>query len=230
MVVGVRELRQTIELLRVASSLVISSLIDPRIEVDEVHARGSRRGEVDDHVSLAVEPAGITHVGVVVRRHVNVVVVGPADSLEVDLTVLLPGGPPNRTLQSVHSTVALAEQIIANPGLSARVLTADTRDTWSRIARGAYGGKLESDALTHLRKFGDRAMHDLKIEEPTPRQRPEMIIDALRPFVSAGATMQQMRLQESTAAIAALDELHRICPSPWRRATARRSCCSSRRA
>ena len=143
------------------------------------------------------------------------------DSPEVDLTVLLPGGPPNRTLQSVHSTVALAEQINANPALSARVLTADARDTWNRIARGAYGGKLESDALTHLRRFGDRAMHDLKIEEPTPRQRPEMVIDALRPFVAAGATMQQTRLQESTAAATALDELHRICPSRWRRAILR---------
>jgi len=48
-----------------------------------------------------------------------------------------------------------------------------------------------------------------------------MVIDALRPFVAAGATMQQMRLQESTAATAALDELHRICPSRWRRAILR---------
>lgn len=143
------------------------------------------------------------------------------NSPEVDLTVLLPGGPPNRTLQSVHSTVALAEQITANPALSARVLTADARDTWNRIAHGAYGAELESDALTHLRKFGDRAMHDLKIEEPTPRQRPEMVIDALRPFVAAGVTMRQTRRQESTAATAALDELHRICPSRWRRAILR---------
>jgi pyruvate,water dikinase len=143
------------------------------------------------------------------------------ESPEVDLTVLLPGGPPNRTLQSVHSTVALAEQINANPALAARVLSGDARDTWNRIAQGAYGGKLESDALTHLRTFGDRAMHDLKIEEPTPRQRPEMIIDALRPFVAAEATMQQTRLHESTAATAALEELHRICPSQWRRAILR---------
>ena len=33
--------------------------------------------------------------------------------------------------------------------------------------------------------------------------------------------MQQTRLQESTAAAAALDELHRICPSRWRRAILR---------
>lgn len=157
--------------------------------------------------------AGYVVASVLVRRW--------TDSPEVDLTVLLPGGPPNRTLQSVHSTVALAEQINANPALSARVLTADPRDTWNRIARGAYGGRLESDALTHLRKFGDRAMHDLKIEEPTPRQRPEMVIDALRPFIVARATMQQTRLHESTAATAAFDELRRICPSRWRRAVLR---------
>ncbi len=144
-----------------------------------------------------------------------------SDSPEVDLTVLLPGGPPNRTLQSVHSTVALAEQIAANAELAARVLTADARDTWNRIAQGAYGDQLKSDALTHLATFGDRAMHDLKIEEPTPRQRPEMVIDAVRPFVAAGATLQQMRLQEAVAAAAARDELHRICPSRWRRAVLR---------
>jgi pyruvate,water dikinase len=143
------------------------------------------------------------------------------DSPDMDLALLLPGGPPNRTLQSVHSTVALAEQITANPALSARVLDGDARDTWNRIARGAYGGKLQSDALEHLRKFGDRAMHDLKIEEPTPRQRPEMVVEALRPFVAAGATMQHTRLQESTAATAALEELRRICPSRSRRAVLR---------
>ena len=114
---------------------------------------------------------------------------------EVDLATLLPGGPPNRTLESVHSTVALAEQINAIPGLSERVLTADARETWDHIARGGYGSKLAADALTHLRKFGDRAMHDLKIEEPTPRQRPEMLIESLRPFIAAGATMQQTRFK-----------------------------------
>ena len=52
---------------------------------------------------------------------------------EVNLAALLPGGPPNRTLESVHSTVALAEQINAIPGLSERVLTADAGETWEQI-------------------------------------------------------------------------------------------------
>jgi rifampicin phosphotransferase len=140
------------------------------------------------------------------------------DITEVNPAALLPGGPPNRTLESVHSTVALAEQISAIPGLSQRVLTADALETWGYIASGVYGSTLAADAITHLRKFGDRAMNDLKIEEATPRQRPEMLIESLRPFVAAGTTMQQTLLQESTAASAALDELRRICPSRWRRA------------
>jgi pyruvate,water dikinase len=137
---------------------------------------------------------------------------------EVNPAALLPGGTPNRTLESVHSTVALAEQINAVPELSQRVLAADALETWDHIAKGVYGSKLASDAITHLRKFGDRAMNDLKIEEPTPRQKPEMLIESLRPFVSAGTTMRQTLLQESTAATDALDELRRICPSRWRRA------------
>ena len=114
--------------------------------------------------------------------------------------------------------MALAEQINTIPGLSQRVLTADARETWADIARGVYGSGLAADAHTHLRRFGDRAMHDLKIEEPTPRQRPEMLIESLRPFIAAGMTLQQTRLQESTAARAALEELQRICPSRWKRA------------
>ena len=137
---------------------------------------------------------------------------------EVNLAALLPGGTPNRTLESVHSTVALAEQINAIPGLSQRVVTADAGETWDQIGRGVYGSKLAADAITHLRKFGDRAMNDLKIEEPTPRQRPEMLIESLRPFVAAGTTMQHTSVQEATAARGALDELRRICPSRWRRA------------
>lgn len=140
------------------------------------------------------------------------------DAAEVDLTALLPGGQPNRTLESVHSTVAIAEQINAIPGLSQRVLTTDARETWAQIARGVYGSELAAAAITHIRKFGDRAMHDLKIEEPTPRQRPELLIESLRPFIAAGTTMHQTLLQESTAARGALDELRRICPSRWRRA------------
>lgn len=137
---------------------------------------------------------------------------------EVNLTALLPGGPPNRTLESVHSMVAIAERINAIPGLPERVMTGDPGETWKQVESGRYSSTLAADIIAHLRTFGDRAMNDLKIEEPTPRQRPEMLIESLRPFVAVGATMQQTSLQEASAARGALDELRRICPSRSRRA------------
>jgi rifampicin phosphotransferase len=159
-----------------------------------------------------------SYLGLAVYAAATLLVQRWTEIAEVNLAALLPGGTPNRTLEAVHSTVALAEQINAVPGLSQRVLTADARETWGHIASGVHGSKLAVDAVTHLRKFGDRAMNDLKIEEPTPRQRPEMLIESLRPFVAAGTTMQQTLLQESTAARDAVDELRRICPARSRRA------------
>lgn len=136
---------------------------------------------------------------------------------EVNPAALLPGGPPNRTLEAVHSTVLLAEHINAVPELSQRVRCADALDTWVEIASGAYGTTLAAAAMTHLDKFGDRAMNDLKIEEPTPRQRPELLIESLRPFVVAGATLEQTLRQESAAARDARAELRRVCPGRLRR-------------
>ena len=77
MVVGVSQLRKSIKLLR----FVGRPLVDSGIKVDEVLARFARGREVDDHVALAVEAAGVAHVGIVIGRHVDVVVFGPADTV-----------------------------------------------------------------------------------------------------------------------------------------------------
>ena len=56
----------------------------PGIQVDDVHARRAGRVEVDHDVALAVEAARVAHVGVVVGRDVDVVVLGPADALQMN--------------------------------------------------------------------------------------------------------------------------------------------------
>ena len=76
---------------------------------------------------------------------------------EVDLTALLPGGPPNRTLESVHSTVALAEQINAIPRrCRQRVLTADARETWNQYRTWCL--RQQAGRRCHLRTFGNSAI------------------------------------------------------------------------
>src|SRR5260370_210188 len=80
MVVSVTQLRRSIQLLR----FVWWSLVDSRIEIDQVLAGLARCREVDDHIALAVESACIAHIGVVVGSDVDVVVFGPANALEVN--------------------------------------------------------------------------------------------------------------------------------------------------
>jgi hypothetical protein len=80
MVVRVSQLRQAIQLLR----FVCGALIDSGIQVDQMLAGFAGCREVDDHVPLAVKSTGIAHVGVVVGRRVDVVIFGPADTLEVN--------------------------------------------------------------------------------------------------------------------------------------------------
>src|SRR5579883_1387388 len=79
-IVGIRELRDPIQKLR----FLRRPLIDPRKKIDQVCTRRACRRESDDDVALAVEAAGITHVGVVVCSGIYVVVLRPADALEMN--------------------------------------------------------------------------------------------------------------------------------------------------
>src|SRR5204862_2605474 len=80
MIVRIRQLWKPIELLRLARR----TLVDSRIQVDQVEAGRTGRREVDGDIAAAVESARVSHVGVVVRGYVNVVVFGPADALQVN--------------------------------------------------------------------------------------------------------------------------------------------------
>ena len=54
------------------------------VSIDQMLARSAGGGEIDHDVAVAVETAGISHVCVVVRRNIYIVVFRPADAFEVD--------------------------------------------------------------------------------------------------------------------------------------------------
>ena len=104
---------------------------------DDQHVAGMELSQLpaDDVVALyrrvwseAEHRWGVTilagYLGLAVYAAATLLVQRWTEIAEVNLAALLPGGTPNRTLESVHSTVALAERINAIPGLSQRVLTA----------------------------------------------------------------------------------------------------------
>ncbi|WBB80676.1 PEP-utilizing enzyme [Micromonospora sp. WMMD882] len=133
---------------------------------------------------------------------------------------LLMGGREHRSVLGVRSGIALAELIRARPELAARI--ADCPDgaadgLWRELVDGTHGGALAEAAREHLRRYGDRAPHDLKLEEPSPRQRPGMIVTMLRPLVRGDLTVADSRARERQSRAEAERELRRNCPSPARR-------------
>ncbi|MGW0286606.1 PEP/pyruvate-binding domain-containing protein [Streptomyces sp. NPDC003236] len=131
---------------------------------------------------------------------------------------LMGGGRPNRTLASVRSALALAERAAADPALRTAVLERPAPEVWREITEGKYGTGTADAFARHLRTYGDRALHDLKLEVLTPRQEPWQIVTALRPYIGQGLTVAANEADEAAARAAARDALREACPAPLKRA------------
>ncbi|MEW1604834.1 PEP/pyruvate-binding domain-containing protein [Streptomyces sp. DH-12] len=135
---------------------------------------------------------------------------------------LLCGGRENRSLAAARAAIALAEQASALPELRERLLAPYTEDSdrqlWDDIAAGRHGTELAGAVRAYLERYGDRALHDLKLDEATPRQRPSMLVGVLRPFVRQGTTVAGNRAAEHEQAEQARRQLRRACRNPLRRA------------
>ncbi|WP_328958734.1 PEP/pyruvate-binding domain-containing protein [Kitasatospora purpeofusca] len=131
---------------------------------------------------------------------------------------LLAGGKPNRTLASVRSAIALAELAGARPELREAVLERPEREVWAEIADGRHGADVAAAFGQHLATYGDRALHDLKLEALTPRQEPWMILPTLRPFITQGLTVEANVADEARTRAKARQALREACPNPLLRA------------
>jgi rifampicin phosphotransferase len=134
---------------------------------------------------------------------------------------LLLGGRENRSVLAVRSAIHLAELVGKDPELAERVRTGPADEVWVELVGGRFGEVPAAAAREHLRRYGDRALHDLKLEEPSPRQRPGMILDTVLPIVHNGLTVAGSRATERAGRAAAERELRARCSSPARRAVIR---------
>ncbi|MEU8799827.1 PEP/pyruvate-binding domain-containing protein [Spirillospora sp. NPDC048819] len=146
---------------------------------------------------------------------------------------LLCGGRENRSLAAARAAIGLAERAAGIPDLKAALLAAGgagegdpaedgpgaerLRAVWSDIAAGRHGPSMAAAARAYLRRYGDRAMHDLKLDEPTPRQRPWTVAATIAPFVRQGTTVAGSRAGEARAAADARRRLRAACRNPVRR-------------
>ncbi|MFG1855845.1 PEP/pyruvate-binding domain-containing protein [Actinomadura geliboluensis] len=162
--------------------------------------------------------------GLLVLRATTALLRRWADAGPELLPGLLCGGRENRSLAAARAAIALAERAAEIPDLKAALLAADPADAralravWDDVAAGRHGSPVAAAARAYLRRYGDRAVHDLKLDAPTPRQRPWMLAATLAPLVRRGATVEGGRADEARAAAEARRRLRAACRDPARRA------------
>ena len=139
---------------------------------------------------------------------------------------LMLGGRENRSLLGVRSAIGLAELITRDPALAGRVESdahdeAAAEEIWRDMTMGHYGAQIAGAATEHLRRYGDRGPHDLKLEDPSPGQRPGLMLSLIRPMVQGHMTVAGNRAAEMASRSQAQQDLREHCPRVLRRAIIR---------
>jgi rifampicin phosphotransferase len=135
------------------------------------------------------------------------------------LNGMLCGGPENRSAAAVRSAISLAMTAAASDTLRDMV-TADTdpRELWERLCGDDRYAKFTSALREHVRVYGDRSLHDLKMETRTPREEPWLALPWVRAFLRQDLTVEASRDTETEVRAAATRELRQRCRNPLKRA------------
>ncbi|MGD3112656.1 PEP/pyruvate-binding domain-containing protein [Streptomyces sp. YGL11-2] len=138
------------------------------------------------------------------------------------LNGMLCDGPANRSVLALRSLLTVAEAVAAHPEANGSVLNdKDSAGVWRCLADGRFGTDIAELAQSHVKRYGDRGLHDLKFESTVVANAPHLLIDQLRPVISTGRTVETSTEEECRARQEAEGELRAHCSTPVRRAVLR---------
>ena len=129
---------------------------------------------------------------------------------------LLCGDEENKSVAIVLSTVRLAEQVRARPGLLADleaggigagdvgagdveagdVEAGDLERVWARLDAGEYGAELAGAFRLHLHRYGDRSLQELKMEQPNLRHAPWELLALTAQYARSDLTADGLQGRE----------------------------------
>ncbi|MBV2156631.1 PEP/pyruvate-binding domain-containing protein [Kitasatospora sp. SUK 42] len=134
------------------------------------------------------------------------------------LNGMLVGGPDNRSAAALNSAIALAETVAATPGLRDAVMAEREPQTqWEELTEGRHGAEFGEALREHVHRYGDRGMHDLKLEAVTPREEPWTVLNTVRAFVRQNLTVEANRATGRDIRRRAEEELRERCRNPLKR-------------
>ena len=117
------------------------------------------------------------------------------------LNELLCGEQGMESVAPVRSLVSLAELIAKEPELLALIKNdGDEAEevVWSELKRRTAGTIIGSALSEHICLYGDRVLHELKIETPSLAENPTFILAMLRNYLRSGRSIEAMEQHERT--------------------------------
>lgn len=112
----------------------------------------------------------------------------------------------DETLLSVEiilSAVHLAEVIRNNPKLASDFKSHDDKELWAMLEQGVLDGSFTEQFKKHLHFYGDRGLQELKLEQPSLRDTPWVLMRMLKQYAVQDVTVDSVRKQESSVRTAA---------------------------
>lgn len=109
---------------------------------------------------------------------------------------LLCGEQGIESVAPVHSLCRLTALAQENPEHRRLFAAGDDRVVWERAQQEARYGELRTALDAHISAFGDRGLEELKLDRPTLRERPELLIRLVRNQLETGNPGQALGLRE----------------------------------
>lgn len=125
------------------------------------------------------------------------------------LSNLLCGDEEVESVEVFLSVLRIAEHIRARPALAEHFVQSDDATLLARYRARLFDADLLSQLDQHIERFGDRSMQELKIENPSLRDDPTVLLKGIRRFVQSdlrAEVCRQDELAQRAQAEQALDE------------------------
>lgn len=125
------------------------------------------------------------------------------------LSDLLCGDESHRSSEAVVSLLRLAAAVRRDPRLSAALRTEPDPgpELWEAVRDGGYGEEFRAAVLHHLDRYGDRGLHELKMEQPGPRTAPWVLLRMADAYAATALDGPALRAAELRVRAAAEERL-----------------------
>jgi phosphoenolpyruvate synthase/pyruvate phosphate dikinase len=112
------------------------------------------------------------------------------------LSDLLCGDEQLLSVEIILSAVKLAEYVGSQPQLKHYIVETDEKMVWYALQAGDIDTSFSDGVNRHLQMYGDRGLQELKLEQPSLRDTPWILIRMIRQYVIQGVTVQSFRDHE----------------------------------